>query len=143
MGGQGVGWEEGTMGGCSAGGQVGRMGSRMGGCSECPEFLWQLSSLLVYQPSGKADDSRQYVSPVMQSLERAQASLADAVLILANKTPQDLFEEDLQNMMTLVSLGQYIQCDVRRRSSKAPRPLAYRLATRATSLLRWLQPVRS
>ena len=79
----------------------------------------------------------------LQSLERAQASLADAVLFLANKSPEDPAQEDLQNIMTLISLGQYIQRDVRRQSSRAPRPLAYRLATKATSLLRWLQPVRA
>lgn len=45
----------------------------------------------------------------MQDLTRAQLETCDAVFVLCNKAPASAKQEDLQTVMTILAIGQYIQ----------------------------------
>lgn len=49
------------------------------------------------------------VGTAVQDLTRAQVETCDAVFVLCNKASASAKQEDLQTVMTILAIGQYIQ----------------------------------
>jgi hypothetical protein len=79
--------------------------------------------------------------PPLQDLARAQVQFADAVFIMADKSPQDARQQDLQNSMACLAVGQYCLQLQRSQARHGPNPLSEQLAQLVRDVEAKLRPV--
>jgi hypothetical protein len=79
--------------------------------------------------------------PPPQDLARAQVQFADAVFIMADKSPQDARQQDLQNSMACLAVGQYCLQLQRSQARHGPKPLTEQLAQLVRDVEAKLRPV--
>lgn len=77
----------------------------------------------------------------LQDLARAQVQFADAVFIMADKSPQDARQQDLQNSMACLAVGHYCLQLQRTQARHGPRPLSEQLAQLVRDMEARLRPV--
>ncbi|WIA30873.1 hypothetical protein OEZ86_000928 [Tetradesmus obliquus] len=76
-------------------------------------------------------------------LARAQVQFADAVFIMADKSPQDARQQDLQNSMACLAVGHYCLQLQRTQARHGPRPLSEQLAQLVRDMEARLRPKKS